>query len=118
MGAIQTLANRSRDYAYAVIDVGVAYGEDTDRVVSVLRDVGAGLAADPAFQPSILDQLEVLGVDAFGDFRVTIKIRMKTVPLKQWEVGREMRRRIKKAFDDHGIEIPPPQRKVQIVNPQ
>jgi small conductance mechanosensitive channel len=115
MGAIQTLANHSMDFAYAVIDVGVGYGEDTDRVTGVLREVGAALAADEAFQPHILDQLEILGVDALGDSQVVIKIRIKTVPLKQWEVGRELRRRIKKAFDTQGIEIPFPQRTVHIV---
>jgi small conductance mechanosensitive channel len=107
-GAIERLANMTRDYSYYVVDVGVAYKEDTDAVTEVLKEVGAGLAADPDFAPSILAPLEVLGVDAFGDSQVTIKIRIKTLPLKQWDVGRELRRRIKKAFDARHIEIPFP----------
>jgi small conductance mechanosensitive channel len=93
-----------------VVDVGVAYKEDTDVVTAVLIEVGSELAADPGFGASILAPLEVLGVDDFGDSQVVIKIRIKTLPLKQWEVGRELRRRIKKAFDARGIEIPFPHR--------
>ncbi|MGE5243315.1 MAG: mechanosensitive ion channel family protein [Betaproteobacteria bacterium] len=107
-GAIDRLANMTRDFSYYVVDVGVAYKEDTDVVAAVLEEVGAGLQADPAYGPNILAPLEVLGVDAFGDSAVTIKIRIKTVPLKQWDVGRELRRRIKKAFDARRIEIPFP----------
>ena len=107
-GSIQRLSNMTKDFSYAVLDVGVAYKEDTDHVVDVLRTVGADLAADDAFAPLVLEPLEVLGVDAFGDSQVTIKVRMKTRPIQQWAVGRELRRRIKKAFDATGIEIPFP----------
>ena len=107
-GAIETLSNLTKDFSYYVVDVGVAYKEDTDAVTDVLREVGAELAADPLYQGAVLAPLEVLGVDAFEDSQVTIKIRIKTVPLKQWEVGRELRRRIKKAFDAKQIEIPFP----------
>jgi moderate conductance mechanosensitive channel len=106
-GAITTLANRSKDYAYYVIDVNVLYDQNTDQVVSVLRDVGAELAADPAFEDSILEPLEVLGVDAFLDAKVTIKIRIKTRPLKQWDVGRELRRRIMIALERNHIAMQP-----------
>jgi small conductance mechanosensitive channel len=109
-GSIERLSNLTKDFSYYVVDVGVAYKEDTDAVAAVLQEVGADLLADPAYGASILAPLEVLGVDDFGDSQVTIKIRIKTLPLKQWEVGREMRRRIKKAFDAHGIEIPFPHR--------
>jgi small-conductance mechanosensitive channel len=111
-GNITTLANRTKDFSYYVIDLGISYGEDPDRVTAVLRETAAELQADPAFGPHILAPLEIVGVDAFGDSAVMMKMRMKTVPLKQWEVGRELRRRIKKAFDRHGIEIPFPQRVV------
>ncbi len=107
-GAIERLANMTRDFSYAVLDVGVAYKEDTDAVTAVLKEVGADLQEDPAYAPSLLAPLEVLGVDAFGDSAVTIKVRIKTLPLKQWDVGRELRRRIKKAFDARRIEIPFP----------
>ena len=98
----------TKDFSYAVIDVGVAYKEDTDHVVDVLHQVGETLRDDDIFSPSILSPLEVLGVDEFGDSAVSIKIRIKTLPLKQWMIGRELRRRIKKAFDAQGIEIPFP----------
>jgi moderate conductance mechanosensitive channel len=107
-GAIATLANRTRDYSFYVVDVGVAYKEDTDRVVTVLQAVGEELARDPAFAEDILAPLEVLGVDDFAESQVTIKSRIKTRPLRQWAVGRELRRRVKKAFDASRIEIPFP----------
>jgi small conductance mechanosensitive channel len=114
-GSIVTLANRTKDFSFAVLDVGVGYREDTDAVCEVMRGVGDELRQDPQFEPSILAPLEILGVDAFGDSAVTIKVRLKTVPLKQWEVGRELRRRLKKAFDARGIELPFPQRTLHIV---
>lgn len=107
-GSIESLSNMTKDFAYYVVNVGVAYKEDPDRVMELLRDIGAELAADPQYQPSILEPLEILGVDAFEESQITLKIRIKTLPLKQWEVGRELRRRIKKTFDAHGIEIPFP----------
>jgi moderate conductance mechanosensitive channel len=111
-GAIQTLANRSKEFSHYVVDLGVSYREDPDRVADVLRQIGAELQDDPRFGPSILAPLEVLGVDGFADSAVVIKFRIKTMPLKQWEVGRELRKRIKKRFDLEGIEIPFPQRVV------
>jgi small-conductance mechanosensitive channel len=111
-GSITTLANRTKDFSFYMIDLGVSYREDTDHVIAVLREVGAEMQADDRFGPSILEPVEIWGVDAFADSAVMIKLRIKTVPLKQWEVGRELRRRIKKAFDARGIEIPFPQRVV------
>lgn len=107
-GSIETLANLTKDFSYAVIDVGVAYKEDPDSVIAVLGEIGAELAADPHYQLNVLEPLEILGVDGFEASQVTIKIRVKTLPLKQWEVGRELRRRIKRTFDARGIEIPFP----------
>jgi moderate conductance mechanosensitive channel len=107
-GAINTLANRSKDFSYYMVDLSVSYYEDTDRVVALLRQIGAEMQADPAFGPSILEPIEVLGVDAFGDWAVKLKARIKTVPLKQWFVGRELRRRIVKAFVQHGFAVPFP----------
>jgi moderate conductance mechanosensitive channel len=113
-GTINTLANRSKDFSYYVIDLGISYREDPDRVVALLKEVGAELQRDSAFGPFILEPVEVLGVDAFADWSVQLKLRIKTVPLKQWEVGRELRKRIRKAFDQHGIEIPFPGRIVPV----
>ena len=105
-GSIERLSNLTKDFSYYVIDVGVAYNEDPDEIAEVLRQIGRELQADPQFGPNILEPLEVLGVDAFEESQVTLKVRIKTLPLKQWEVGREMRRRIKKTFAAKGIEIP------------
>jgi moderate conductance mechanosensitive channel len=105
-GSIERLSNLTKDFSYYVIDVGIAYNDDPDEIADVLRLIGRDLQGDPQFGPSILEPLEIMGVDAFGESAVTLKIRIKTLPQKQWEVGREMRRRIKKAFAAKGIEIP------------
>ena len=113
-GAIQTLANRSKDFSYYVIDLGISYREDPDRVAAVLRKIGSEMQADPAYGPWILEPVEVMGVDAFGDWSVVLKMRIKTVPLKQWEVGREFRKRLRRRFEQEGIEIPFPERVVTV----
>jgi len=113
-GEIKTLANLTKDFSYYVIDLGVDYGEDTDRVVDVVRTTSEELKQDSAFGPFMLEPLEVIGVDDFGTSQVTLRVRVKTVPLKQWEIGRELRRRIKKAFDMRGIKIPYPQLEVTV----
>lgn len=107
-GAINTLANRSKDYSYYVLELSVSYYDDSDRIAETVREVGASLQADPAFGPAILAPIEVLGVDAFTEWSVKMKARIKTVPLKQWEVGRELRRRIIKAFAQRGFAVPFP----------
>ena len=111
-GAINTLANRSKEFSFYVIDLGIAYHEDPDRVTEVLKGVGTELQEDDRYGPLILAPLEIMGVEAFTDWSVTLKMRIKTVPLKQWEVGRELRRRILRAFAANGIEIPFPERLV------
>jgi small conductance mechanosensitive channel len=107
-GAINTLANRSKDFSFYVIDLAIPYREDVDRITALLHAVGAELQSDPQFGPFILEPLEVLGVDAFADWSVHLRLRIKTVPLKQWDVGRELRKRIRKVFDRERIEIPYP----------
>lgn len=109
-GTITTLSNMTKEWSYYVMDIGVAYKEDTDRVTAVIKDVGKELQEDPEFGPNMLEPIEVLGVDQFADSAVVIKARLKTLPIKQWVVGREYRRRLKKAFDAKGIEIPFPHR--------
>jgi len=113
-GEIRTLANLTKDFSYYVIDIGVDYDDDTDRIVDAVRDTAAGMMADAAYAPSILEPIEVMGVDAFNASEVTLRFRIKTLPLKQWEVGRELRRRIKKTFDARGIRIPFPQMTITV----
>lgn len=107
-GAINTLANRSKDFSYYVVELSVSYYDDSDRIAAAVREVGASLQADPAFGPAILAPIEVLGVDAFSEWSVKMKVRIKTMPLKQWEIGRELRRRLIKAFEQRGFAIPFP----------
>jgi len=107
-GEIKQVANMTKEFSYYVINVGIAYKESVDEVMDTLKSIGEDLRNDTSFAPFIMDQLEILGVDDFGDSQITIKIRIKTIPLKQWMVGRELRRRIKNTFDSKGIEIPFP----------
>ena len=107
-GLITTVTNMGRSFAQSVVDVGVAYREDVDEVIAVMREVGAALRADEAFRPRILDDLEIAGVDAWDDSAVKVRCRFKVAPLAQWDVRREYLKRLKKAFDERGIEIPFP----------
>lgn len=107
-GTIDTLANMSKGWSRYVIDVGVAYKENVDHVMKVLGEIGEEIYDDEEYGPLTLEPLQILGVDNFGSSEVVIKCMIKTMPLKQWEVGRELRRRIKNTFDEKGIEIPFP----------
>jgi small-conductance mechanosensitive channel len=112
-GQITKVSNLTRSWARVVLEVGVAYREDPDRVMDVLRDVGHEMYTDPAWQPVLLEPVEVPGIEAFGESSVNIRVMAKTLPLKQWDVARELRRRIKIRFDREGIEIPFPHQTVQ-----
>jgi small conductance mechanosensitive channel len=109
---VKTVENMTKDYSRYVLDVGVAYREDTDRVVEVLKELGAELQKDPEFGSRILAPIEILGVDRFADSAVIVRARLMTRPIEQWNVGREFNRRMKKRFDELGIEIPFPTRTV------
>lgn len=108
--AISTISNLTKDFSFYVFDIGVAYREDVDRVMEALKDLGAELQQDAQFGPLILVPLEIFGVDKFADSAVVIKARIKTLPIQQWTVGREFNRRLKRRFDELGIEIPFPHR--------
>ncbi|MGO8917370.1 MAG: mechanosensitive ion channel domain-containing protein, partial [Stellaceae bacterium] len=103
---VSSVRNLTRDYSYFVADVGVLYSVDPDRAIAVLREVADGMRQDPDWAPSIVEPLDVIGVDRFTDTAMVIRARLKTVPLRQFPVGREFNRRMKKAFDQHGIEMP------------
>jgi moderate conductance mechanosensitive channel len=105
-GEVKTLANMSKDFSYYVITVGIAYDDDVDRAAQAMTEAAASLMNDPDFQPHILAPLEVFGVDAFEASQLVIKARIKTVPLKQWLVGRELRKRIARVFSERGIRMP------------
>lgn len=109
---VTTVKNLTRDFAYYVANVEVSYREDTDEVIAVLIEIADEIRQDPEFGPKILEPLEVVGVDAFKESSVVIVVRLKTFPLQQWSVGREFNRRMKKAFDRKGIEMPFPHRTI------
>lgn len=113
-GLIEVATNFTKDWSRALLEIGVAYKEDIDQVIEVLKKVGEEMRAEPDYAPVILEPMTVLGVDSFGESSVNIRLFFKTVPLKQWEIAREYRRRLKKAFDAAGIEIPFPHRTVYI----
>jgi small-conductance mechanosensitive channel len=109
-GQITTVSNLTYKWSRAVFEIGVAYKENVDRVMEVLMQLGREMRQDPQFRRDILDDPEMLGVDSFGDSAVVIKFLVKTRPLRQWTVRRELLRRIKNKFDELGIEIPFPHR--------
>ncbi|MGD0961463.1 MAG: mechanosensitive ion channel domain-containing protein, partial [Methylomonas sp.] len=105
---IGAVTNMTRDFSYYVFDVGVSYRENIDSVMDELSAIGQELMADSRYAPLILEPLEILGVDSFASTSVMIKARIKTLPIKQWEVGREFNRRMKMRFDQLVIEMSSP----------
>jgi moderate conductance mechanosensitive channel len=102
-GEVTSVKNMTRDFAYVAARVTIAYGEDIDRVVEILREASAQVATDPDLARSILDPFEYLGVDALNEFSVVLLVRIRTLPSQQWAVGRAFNRAVKIAFDKHGI---------------
>jgi small conductance mechanosensitive channel len=111
-GKIDVVTNMTKDFSRYVFNVGVAYREDVDAVINVLKKIDEELRNDPEFKDDITEPLEVLGLDSFGDSALIIKARTTTKPIKQWRIGREFNRRMKKRFDELNIEIPFPHRTI------
>ncbi len=107
-GTINRVANMTKEFSFYLIDMGVAYKEDVDEVMAIMSRVGEEMRKDPPWDEHILEPLELLGVERFDDSAVIVRARIKTQPIQQWGVGREFNRRIKKAFDAAGVEIPFP----------
>lgn len=107
-GEISVASNLTQEWSRVNMNVSVAYGEDLDKVFEVINRVGNELAADAEFGPLIIKAPQVLRVDAFEDSGIAIKILGDTEPIRQWDVMGELRKRLKKAFDEEGIEIPFP----------
>jgi small conductance mechanosensitive channel len=106
--SIEAVSNLTREFSFYVFDMGIAYREDVDEVIALIRKVGEELQQDPEIGPLMLEPVEIFGLDQFGDSAIVIKGRLKTKPIKQWAVGRAFNRLIKIRFDEHGIEIPFP----------
>jgi small conductance mechanosensitive channel len=107
-GHIDVVTNMTKDFSRYVFDIGVAYRENVDEVIGVIKEVDEELRNDPDYKGDILESIEILGLDQFADSAVIVKARTTTVPIKQWRVGREFNRRLKKKFDERNIEIPFP----------
>ncbi len=111
-GSISTLSNLTSEWSAYVFDIGIAYAENTDHVIEIMQEVGSDMLQDSKFGKYMIEALEIFGVDKFDQSAVIIKGRIKTKPIRQWDVGREFLRRIKYAFDKNNIEIPFPHRSV------
>jgi small conductance mechanosensitive channel len=111
---IKVVSNKTRGWSRAVIDVGVAYNEDVNRALSVVRDEAAQFSTDRDWAIQLDGPVEVPGVEALGDSSILIRTMIRTQPGSQWNAAREFRRRLKVRFDREGIEIPFPQRTVHI----
>jgi moderate conductance mechanosensitive channel len=111
---IKIVANLSSRWSRADLSIPVAYDADLDRALHLIDAVGVEMDRDPQWRDQILERPEMLGVDNFGDRGLIIRVWIKTQPLKQWEVAREYRRRLKHAFDRADIAIPVPQQAVWI----
>ena len=115
---VTSIINYTKDFSFALFEVGVAYREDTDEVCEALKEVTEGMRSDAVYRPDILEPLEILGVDQFADSAVVIKVRIKTRPGRQWAIRREFNRRMKHVFDQRGIEIPFPHTTVYFGEPK
>ena len=103
-GTITALANLSKQFSYAIVDMRVAYSENIDRVIGTMREVGAAMQRDPAWAPVVLEPLEVLGIESLADGAASIRAKFKTRPLNQGKVANELRRRLMGAFVGRGIK--------------
>ncbi|WP_445681434.1 mechanosensitive ion channel domain-containing protein [Radicibacter daui] len=107
-GQITSIVNMTKDFSFYVFEIGVAYREDIENVIRIIKEVGADLRKDPDVGPNITADIEVVGLDSFGDSAIVVKGRIRTPPILQWGVGRAFNLRLKRRFDEENIEIPFP----------
>src|SRR4051812_6202436 len=115
-GEIIRIGNKSQGWSRALLDIPVAYGHSTDEAKALIKEIADSVWLDPDWAPKILEEPEVWGVEDLGEDGVALRLVVKTAPLAQWEVSRELRARIKNMFDEHGIEIPYKQHTVWLRN--
>jgi moderate conductance mechanosensitive channel len=113
---ITTIQNMTKNFSYYPLEIGVAYKESIDQVMQIMRRIDTEMRSEQTYETMMLEPIDIVGVERFEDNAVIIKARMKTAPIKQWDVGREYNRRLKMAFDTEGIEMPFPQRVITIKN--
>jgi small-conductance mechanosensitive channel len=103
-GTITALANLSKQFAYAVVDVRIGYGENIDRVTGTMKEVGASMQRDALWGQLVLAPLDIIGIESLADGAATMRVKFKTQPLNQVKVGNELRRRLMAAFVGRGIK--------------
>jgi len=116
--SVNSVMNYSKEFSRTILDVGVAYREDVDEVMKIIKEVGEEMRNDPEYSKNILEPIEIFGLQKFDDSAIVVRARMTTKPLKQWGLKRAFNRRIKIAFDERGIEIPFPHRTVYMGEPK
>ncbi|MFH1934748.1 MAG: mechanosensitive ion channel family protein [Pseudomonadota bacterium] len=116
--SVNSVMNYSKEFSRTVLDVGVAYREDVDEVMDIIKVIGEEMQKAPEYGKNILEPIEVFGLQKFDDSAIVIRARLTTKPLKQWGLKREFNRRIKKIFDQRGIEIPFPHRTIYMGEPK
>lgn len=107
-GNINIVTNMTKEFSRYVFEIGVAYRENVDEVIEVIKSIDEDLRKDPDYKDDILEPIEILGLDQFADSAIIIKARYMTKPIQQWRIGREFNRRMKMKFDEYDIEIPFP----------
>ena len=100
---IATISNMTRDYSYYVVDTKVSYRYDPDEIAAVLRETDEELRADAKFKHDVMAPIEIMGLESFADTSFIVRARLRTRPIRQWDVGREFNRRLKHNMDRHGI---------------
>lgn len=115
--SVTMIENLTKDFSYAVMDVRVAYTQDYERVVQVLRDIGQELKTDPRLGRALIGPIEILGLEEISDAALIIRVRIKAHPQRRWDVRREFNRRVKERFEREGIEFPFPPRPVAAAKP-
>ncbi len=113
-GEVRVVSNQTKDWSQALVEVGVAYEEDLDHVLGVLRQVADGMAADPAYAPRLLGPPQVVGPVSLGDWAVTVRVMVRTRPGQHWEVARELRKRILDVCKREGISLPYPRQELLV----
>jgi small conductance mechanosensitive channel len=113
-GEVRIVSNLTKDWSRALVDVGVAYEENLDRVLRVLEEIASAFAQDPAFKPHLLETPQVVGPISLGDWAVTVRVMVKTQPGKHWETARELQKRILATFEQEGIVMPYPRQEVYV----
>jgi small conductance mechanosensitive channel len=113
--AVSSIVNTARDFSNAIFDIGVAYDQDIDKVIKIMKQVGEELRQEPAFKHHILRPIEVLGLDSMQNGAMVIKAQIRTRPADKGAVIRAFNLRLKRAFDEHGIALPFPQRMMQML---